>query len=343
MMTRKKQTAMIILLVLVMLISGCSNREYVLTTAFHDDEVMRINTKSCRLKEFMLYLTNVQNQYANVFGAEIIDQNIDGQSFEERIKDVVVARIAQVKVMVLMAEDMEIELDEKEFAKVQSEAASYFNSLNDTEKEVLKVTYDDIVEIYSEYALATKLYDSLISDVDTEISDDEARTITVSQIFIKTYAYDTNDKRFEYTGKARTEAKELADSIHEQAIAEDGDFDALAAQYNEAEDTTISFRRGEKDAKIENACYALDRNAISDVIQTADGYWIFKCLSTFNVDETQLNKEKILDERHNKVFGEAYDAFVETLTKNLNRELFDSVTLIHDPQVTTSKLFDVNF
>lgn len=56
-------------------LTGCSgiNRDtkIVLTTGFTKDEVFRIETASCYKKEVMVYLTNLQNQYEQVYGTEI--------------------------------------------------------------------------------------------------------------------------------------------------------------------------------------------------------------------------------------------------------------------------------
>lgn len=45
--------------------------------------------------------------------------------------------------------------------------------------------------MYREYALADKVYTFIIKDINPEVSDDEARTITVRQILIMTYSVST--------------------------------------------------------------------------------------------------------------------------------------------------------
>lgn len=39
--------------------------------------------------------------------------------------------------------------------------------------------------LYREYAMADKVYQLIIQDINPEISDDEARKITVQQIFLQ--------------------------------------------------------------------------------------------------------------------------------------------------------------
>ena len=76
-------------------LTGCSgiNRDtkIVLTTGFTKDEVFRIETASCYKKEVMVYLTNLQNQYEQVYGTEIWQREQDGVTIEESVKESVLA------------------------------------------------------------------------------------------------------------------------------------------------------------------------------------------------------------------------------------------------------------
>ena len=76
-------------------------------------------------------------------------------------------------------------------------------------------------------------------------------------------------------------------------------------------------------------------------MESSRGYEIIKCISTFNREETDRNKLKIVEKRKDEVFGQEYDSFVNSLAKNLNEPLWESVALIHDDQVTTSSFFDI--
>ena len=68
-------------------------------------------------------------------------------------------------------------------AKVVQAAQEYYSSLNDTEIEAMGATEEIVENLYREYAMADKVYQLIIQDINPEISDDEARKITVQQIF----------------------------------------------------------------------------------------------------------------------------------------------------------------
>ena len=63
-----------------------------------------------------------------------------------------------------------------------------------------------VSDLYTEFALAEKVYQYTIKDINPEISDDEARTITVEHILIKTYALDGTGRKVEYAEEAKKDA-----------------------------------------------------------------------------------------------------------------------------------------
>ena len=342
---RKAVAYLLTVCVLTGLVTGCGDGEgfgtkVVLTTGFEKDEIFRIETSSCKAPELMVYLTTIQNRYESVYGQEIWGTIADGVTLEENVKNIALAQIAQIKTMNLMAEKYEVELDEEERARAENAAKAYYDSLGEREIELMGVNEKTIRSLYTELARAEKMYQYTIKDINPEISDDEARTITVQHILIKTYALDGTGKKIEYTEEAKRDAYRRAIEVLGQARA-DEDFDALIRKYSEDDKTTYSFGKGEMEESFETAAFNLGTGEISDVVETEFGYHIIKCISTFDREETDANKMQIVEERRREVFGQEYDAYVATLTRNLNEELWDSVNFIHDEEVTTQNFFEV--
>lgn len=322
-------------------LASCSNAKVVFTTGFGEDEVFRIDSAVCTMPELMVYLTNTQNQYESVYGPEVWNISLDGVTLEENVKEMVLAKIAQIKTMYLLAENKDVKLTEAEEAKVEQAAQEYFRSLNDTEAELLGVDQDIIVRLYKEYALADKVYEYIIQDVNPEISDDEARTITVQHILLRTYTTDGTGKRVAYTDELKKNVYQRACDIREQAVSGEQNFLDLAARYSEDAAVTYSFGKGEMDMAFEEAAFSLETDEISQVIETESGYHIIKCINTFDREQTDANKLEIVEERRREVFGQEYDAFVEKLNRAINEKLWQQVIFIHDDNVTTSNFYDV--
>lgn len=345
---KRKVKIMTLLAMIMLAAAGCGKgteeakeeTKIVLTTGFTENEVFRIGKSSCMLPEIKVYLTNIQNQYESIYGAQIWDTKLEGTTLEEKVKDTVIARVAQVKTMNLLAESYEVTLTESEEGLVKQAAAEYYGSLTEAEINYMGVDMELIEKLYREYALAHKIYYSIIQDVNPEISDDEARTITVKLIFLKNYALDSQQNRIPYTEETKAATLQKAKEILEKARAGE-DFDTLISQYSEDENSTYSFGKGEMEPAFEEAAFNLSTDAISDVVETEYGYYIIKCISTFDRKETDANKVKIVEQRKKEAFNQVYDDFVKSQIRNLNKSLWESVTLDKDENIDTVEFFQI--
>lgn len=344
---RKKFCKIFLLIGLCLVLSGCKgeageggNTKIVLTTGFEENEIFRIGESSCSLPEVMVYLTNMQNQYESIYGPQIWQRTIGDETLEKKVKDVVLARLAQIKTMNLLAQQRQVQLSEQEEADVQRAAQEYMDSLNETEIAAMGIDEDVIQKLYREYAIANKVYNEIIVGTNPEISDDEARTVTVSQIYVKTYALDATGEKIPYTQESKQAAYDKIKNI-QKMIREGQDFDELAARYSENGQLTVSFRKGETEPEYEEVAFELGNDEVSGIIETESGYYIIKCISTLDREETDRNKEKIMEQRKEEAFSAIYDEFMLTQIRNLNDELWENVQFIHDEKCTTTTFFDV--
>lgn len=345
-MKRKKYAgrapALLLWLLLGMgMLTACRSGRLVFTTGFSRDEVFRVGSQVCTRPEIMVYLTNAQNLYESVYGSGVWGVSRDGASLEENLKENTLAKTAQIKAMYLLAQDKGVELNSGESKLVKRAAEEYFNSLGDGERELLGVEPAVIERMYTEYALADKVYRYIIQDINPEISDDEARTITVQHILFRTVTLDDGGKRVELSEEEKHKLYLEACEVRRQAAEEQADFLELAGRYSEDSTITYSFGKGQIDAAFEETAFSLETGEISQVIETEAGYHIIKCITTFDRAETDANKLVIVEERRREVFGEEYDAFVEPLVRQLNTKLWEEITLLKDDEVTTKSFFEV--
>ncbi|MBQ8878390.1 MAG: peptidylprolyl isomerase [Lachnospiraceae bacterium] len=341
----KQKILSVILMLMLAVCTGCGNggepTKVILTMGFSEDEVFRIENASCSKQEIMLLLTNIQNQYENIYGAEIWEKDYDGITLEQNVKENVLAQISRIKTMSLLAEQYGVSLTEEQELCLQEAANAYYETLNETEIKVLGVTPEMIKELYREYALADTVYEYIIKDINPEISDDEARTITVQHIMFKTYEIDGTGQVIEYSDENKEEAYRRAREVLKLAKQENSDFEELVLMYSEGEEGTVSFGKGETESAFETVAFKLETGEISEIIETADGFHIIKCISTFDREQTDINKVKIVEKRKEEVFGQEYEAFAQTLNKKLNEELWKKISLCRNEEIVTSSFFSI--
>ncbi len=335
---------------LLTLLTGCSkaDREQIfLTTGFSEDEVFILKdvdkdiSMTCTLPEAYVYLANTKCKYEDVYGEGIWGTSVDGISMPENIKDNVIFELSQIKAMNILAAISNIELTEEEDKLVNDATNDYYSSLRSEEAAKINVNRDVIYNMYREYALAEKLYKSRITDINPEISDDEARTITVQHVFIKTYTIDEHGDKVDYSPSAKKIAYDKARMIHDLATDGEHDFKDLVLQYSDGDLSDYSFGKNDTEPEFEQAAFDLGNDEISDVVQTDYGYHIIKCISTFNREETDLNKIKLSEIQRQEVFGEDYDDYAKTLSTYFNNELWDTVSMSDVDGVNTQNFFEV--
>ncbi len=338
----KKKVAVVFAICLILAMTGCGdneNKKVVLTTGFEKNEVFRIEDVSCMLPEIMVYLTNTQNQYEQVYGEKIWETGVGDITLEENVKDIVLAKIARIKTLNLMAKENDVKLNDAELNKVKVAADEYYDSLSETERKLLNVDKTLITELYKECALADKVCEYILEDINPEVSDDEARTVTVEHIYMKTYMLDGSGAKVAYTDAMKKKVYDEMKDVLEMAQSGEHSFKSLMDEYNEAELNTISFGKGEVDKAFEEAAFNMETNELSGIVEGEDGYYIIKCINTFDREETDANKLKIMEKRKEEAFYQEYETFVASLTRDLNDKLWEDVSFIHDEGLQTSSFF----
>jgi len=332
----------VIILLEAFVLTGCEKDGpiVVLTTGFDENAVFVIEDETCTKAEVMVYLVNTENVYDEVFGETIWKVPYGDGTVEDQYKESVLARLAQIKAMNIYAKEKDVTLDELDEKNVVGASSEYFNSLTQEEIQYLGVDLETVEKLYREYAIANKLYETITESVNPEISDDEARTVTVRSILIKTYSMDENGNRVEYSQAQIDDAMRRAYEI-EAKIKAGEEFEILAADYNEDEKSLYSFARGVMPEAIENAAFNMSENEVSDVISTEYGYHIIKCITNFDEEQTDLHKLEIVESRKEQAFTESYDEYISSLTSNINMDLWNSISYIRQDNVKTTSFFDV--
>lgn len=330
-----------ILLLEAFMLCGCekTGTKVVFTNGFSDDVVFKIEDITCIKPEVMVYLVNTENIYDDVFGTNIWQVPYGEGNVESQYKESILARLAQIKAMNLYAGELGVSLSDGEKALAKACAEDYFGSLTAEEINLMSIDEDIIEKMYSEFAVANKVYAYVTDSVNPEISDDEARTVTVRSILIKTYSMDNDGNRIEYSQAMKDDAMKRVYDIAARINAGE-EFEILAADYNEDEKSLYSFARDVMPKEIEEVAFNMSENEVSDVIKTDYGYHIIKCITNFDEEQTDNHKVDIVKKRKQQAFTDNYDDYISSLTSNLNKELWDSIVYVRHENVKTTNFFE---
>jgi foldase protein PrsA len=324
-MKKNRKIVLPVILAAVCLLTGCriGGTEYVIREPKSAEKtfVFSINGQECELTEAMIYLCNYKNLYGSEYGIDLWEYDFGDESLEAYVKDIALSELVRVACMDMLAEEQEIDLDESELELVEKSAKKYYESLSDDEIAFMGVKQSDVELAYKHYALAQKLYQTLTTGVEKEVSDDEARVMRIQQIYVTD--------------------EETADLVSEK-LASGEDFSAVAGTYNKADTIEICIARGDMPEEVETVAFEMNNGDFSDKIQVDNGYYFIRCLNKYEEELTEANKDVIRERRKKGQFDDVYAEFVASAVYELNENLWYGVTLEGmDDVITTDDFFQI--
>ena len=328
-----KTGVLLILIMLAATITACGKdandqQQIIITTGFEEDELFFIGDNKCYMPEARLYIRTLETSYEDMFGTEIMSRELNGINVSDKLTGLALSRLAQVKAMNLLAAERGLTLTEREEEKCVQAADRYMRSLSEADIRDLDIDYDMLLHMFEEYALADKVYNDITGDINPEISDDEARTITVKVIAVD--------------GKDQAEALQIANMIYSQ-VSDGRDLDAAADEYEEATVSKYSFGKDtdEFPEDFVDTCFKLAADEISTPIMKDNTAYIVQCISSFEQEDTDANKLRIIAKRKSEAFDQVYNDFVSGLYSNFNDTLWDDQMFLDRRLDSTDDFFRV--
>ena len=92
---------------------------------------------------------------------------------------------------------------------------------------------------------------------------------------------------------------------------------------------------------MEVVAFEMSDGEVSGSIAVDNGYYFIRCMNKFNEELTQANKVNIVEKRERQALDEEYHQFVESLTSNINEELWESLMPDTSGAITTDSFFEV--
>lgn len=314
-------------LVLAAVIFGRKGEEKEEETVWQEGGMLRVGNTQVDYREGMVYLNAVQKDYEQYYGSDIWKYAIDseGNTLGEVIKEQTLEQIIYIKVVCQKADELGIVLSEDELQLVDEQTAAYMEEIQGSSLLLHGVNADIVRRIYSDNLLARKTFEVTTLNVDTDIPDEEAAQHRFYTIAIRNFKIDASGNRVSYAENELEELKNRVTSLWQQAL-ETEDFYKLAVA--NTEDSTmleITGGMGDFPETYEDTVLALNAGELSEVIETTDYYYIFYCVTDFDVDATYGRKEEMIAERQEKEFQTRYKEWRGITHIEVNEEIWDAL------------------
>ena len=271
-----------------------------ISTGMGKSVVMKVDGQKTYTFEAEVLMSDAKKQYEDMFGSSIWTEDIAGQPFEEYIKEQIRVKLIRVRCMNSMAKAAE----------------QYFDGLTEEQKSQYDITEDKVNQMFTEFAIASKLYNDVTSLMDIEVSSDDARVINIQYIV--------------------TDSKEEIDKAYAE-LNEGNSFFAIAKKYNADGEYEYELRRGEMAKAFEDTAYSLSTGQTSGIVEADGRFYIIRCTSDNDKAKTEVNKSSILEKKKLEAFNDKFEQYESSKYVEINKDEWNKL------KVSSAPSFNVRF
>ncbi|MFA9464459.1 MAG: peptidylprolyl isomerase [Velocimicrobium sp.] len=308
----KRKLSWIVLLVvsIVIVLEGCNRVEKKVGKQSESESesetiLMAVGEETVSMEEAKTYVYFLKHQYEGSIGRVIWDYKLEGEALNDYAKEQIQNLLAQIKILKQEAAKQGIELTGDEMEEARSCALDYLSQLSKKEKEESGITQEQLTTIYSENILANKVFEISTNDVDTNISDDEVKQITIQYLMVMTKGTDKNGNVVDMTNEEKKKAKSKAKTLYEKA-GDATNFLTFAESNTDAKEAETTFSRADAPKELKEEAFGLKSGEMSKLIEGESGYYIIYCVNDNDEDATVKRKEELIMERQKASFEEKF-------------------------------------
>lgn len=334
-MRRKSKQIVLYFLVLILacMTVSCGKTEEKETERpeFRDDAVFAVNGVQVTLAEWNLYACPILDEIDNLYGKDIWDYKMDpeGKLFGEALQEYIREKIVNIKVVAGKAPGLDVHLTEDDRTEISLAASEYMEKLTEEQQKEYGITKDMVENVYEDNLLATKVYEYLTLNVDTSTEETEVRHMVLRYIMLpKTYENKSGETVFYsdeeiLSRKSRIEAVKSALDKNPGATLKDFESDDLTVTDLIVDYNGLKERLPEDMAGV---VFWLREHEISRILESDEAFFIFECVKLSDEEKTKAARIKIIEQREQQVFEEAYIEWKKDVEVINNDPVWKSIT-----------------
>lgn len=336
----KKLTCNMLIAVMgIAAVTGCGKEE---TEKLDGTQIVISNdTQSLTLgaANFMLRNSQAQTQsYLETYGSSSGDI---WSQYGDMVKSSTLDNLLTMLAIKANAEEYGVTITEEEQEHIDKASAAFMEDNSKEVIETLGMSQEDVATVLELYTYQSKMYNPMIADVDTEVTEEEAAQTTISYLKLSFVETDDEGNTTELSDEEKEERKAaVQEGLDEMLAAEDSselDLNAVAEElhedmvasaslsfstYNPEEDTTVI------DSAVKESVAGLEDGAIVDhVVEGEDAYYAVRVELAYDEEASESAKESIVSERQYNAYNDLITQWKDAADYKIDEELWDSLEL----------------
>lgn len=294
--------------------------------------VMTVGEEEVPLQEAYFMMKWQQAQYqamaSSIYGDEWYNQDLEGngETFLDYIKSSVIDVLENLHICKQYAAENGITLTEEETAAVE-EAVKTFMSSNTAEAQAAMMADEEIVrEVLTNYTFYNKIFNDVVKDADTSVTEEEALQKTYSYIYQDLV---TTDEDGNIVDMSESEINEYyyAFAAIREAAEESGDFDKAAEDGGYAP-ASHSYHPGDEEDTFVDINEIADDLAVGEVsplIPVEGGLALIHLDTDHDEERTEATRETMAYEKQSAHYEEWLTPLKEAANTQVDEELWAEI------------------
>lgn len=336
------------------MLTGCGEEEKVdgtQTVATVDGEEIPMGILSLAVRQSQ---AQAEAMYASFMGGAdyaIWDSEAEeGKTYGEQAIEETLQQIELMYIMRAKASDYDVEVTEEDETAIADAAASFMEANSEETLEDLAVTEDQVKTYLELQTYQERIYDPIIADVDTDVSDEEAQQSSFTYVSISTA--DLEEDEIE---AKKEDAQKILDAMKEdpeadfdeaaKAVSEDytaleGTFDANVSEEEETDEEDITYASSYPDEVMEVLRTLEDGEVASDVIETDTSYYVVRLDQKNDEEATEDKKASIISDRESELYTDTTQQWLDEAEISVDEDVLKTLKLTDSHKYTISTSTD---
>lgn len=280
-----------------------------------------------------------QAQMQAFYGAYLGD-NLWSQ-YGESTKSTMMDTLKQMLILEQHQDEYNVSLSEDEKNKIDEAAQQFIDDNDQATLKSMGATKERVARVLELYTIRNKMSNAIVTDVDTNVTDDEAAQKTINYVVFSTAdTTDSDGNKVALTDDEKAALLENAQKVRD-AVADGKSMEDAVSEVDDTK-TVSSASYGDNDDSytldeaIRNAADKLKDGEVADEVVSNDaGYYVIQMKATYDPDATASKKERIVNERKSSKFSEVYDAWESAADYTQDDALLKEITFNDIYQMAT--------
>ncbi len=331
-------------LMAVSMLAGCSTsikpEEYATTVvATYGDQKIYLDEVNMYLRAEQYYYEYV---YTYMYGmTDIWNMEVEkGVTMAASLRESVMSVMRQTYILLDQADELNVSLSAEDQAKIEKAVDQILEGTSDLLLEAYNLSRERMIEIYQNNALANRVWEALVADVDTNVADEDARCVGVSYVLVSETEPNAEKKEGEEVDSrpAKAKAQEIYDAVKGGAKLADA---AKELGLTVTENTYFVGDKYEENTLGHKAVNMTTEGAAElFLLEEGKGWYVMVLDSLMDEEATERQRGIIIGGRQEEMFNKKYvDLQKNSAAFTVDEKVWKSVpmtTVFEMPEQTTS-------